>query len=196
VLAALERMYAKLRLRANRAKSKVEPAHKCSVLSYSFWYAKGGTVMRRVALTALRALKQRAARDNQTQRRAEHEKRGCGAAEVSAGLEGILPTGGHPEGISSITTNGSATAYGRCSSSSGNAAPRSMPSCANSTWQRTPRSVSPRTPAGGGATRPCWYMSVSIPATTIESEYPDLLANLNLPNRRMRTRMSGGVAGE
>jgi RNA-directed DNA polymerase len=59
VMAALERMYAKLRLRVNREKSKVELAHKCSLLSYSFWYAKGGTVMRRVAPKATRALKQR-----------------------------------------------------------------------------------------------------------------------------------------
>jgi group II intron reverse transcriptase/maturase len=59
VMAALERMYAKLRLRINREKSKVELAHKCSLLSYSFWYARGGTVMRRVAPKATRALKQR-----------------------------------------------------------------------------------------------------------------------------------------
>jgi group II intron reverse transcriptase/maturase len=59
VMAALERMYAKLRLRVNREKSKVELAHKCSLLSYSFWYAKGGAVMCRVAPKAARALKQR-----------------------------------------------------------------------------------------------------------------------------------------
>jgi RNA-directed DNA polymerase len=59
VMAALERIYAKLRLKVNREKSKVELAHKCSLLSYSFWYAKGGTVRRRVAPKALRALKQR-----------------------------------------------------------------------------------------------------------------------------------------
>lgn len=35
-MAALERMYAKLRLKVNRAKSKVELAHRCSLLSYSF----------------------------------------------------------------------------------------------------------------------------------------------------------------
>jgi RNA-directed DNA polymerase len=51
VMAALERMYTKLRLKVNRAKSKVELAHKCSLLSYSFWYAKGGTVLCRVADT-------------------------------------------------------------------------------------------------------------------------------------------------
>ena len=59
VMAALERMYTKLRLRVNRAKSKVELAHKCSLLSYSFWYAKGGAVRCRVAPKAACALKQR-----------------------------------------------------------------------------------------------------------------------------------------
>jgi RNA-directed DNA polymerase len=59
VMQALERMYGKLRLRINRDKSKVAPAQKCSFLSYSFWYAKGGAVMRRVAPKATFALKQR-----------------------------------------------------------------------------------------------------------------------------------------
>jgi len=58
-MAALERMYAKLRLKVNREKSKVDLAHKRSLLSYSFWYARGGAVMCRVAPKALRALKQR-----------------------------------------------------------------------------------------------------------------------------------------
>jgi len=62
VMAALERMYAKLRLRVNREKSKVELANRCSLLSYSFWYAKGGAVMCRVAPKALHALKQRVRR--------------------------------------------------------------------------------------------------------------------------------------
>ena len=59
VMAALERMYAKLRLKVNREKSKVDLAHKRSLLSYSFWYARGGAVACRVAPKALRALKQR-----------------------------------------------------------------------------------------------------------------------------------------
>ena len=59
VMAALERMYAKLWLKVNRAKSKVDPAHRSSLLSYSFWYAKGGAVRCRVAPKALHTLKQR-----------------------------------------------------------------------------------------------------------------------------------------
>jgi RNA-directed DNA polymerase len=52
-------MYTKLRLRVNREKSRVELANRRSLLSYSFWYANGGTVLCRVALKAARALKQR-----------------------------------------------------------------------------------------------------------------------------------------
>ena len=59
VMAALERMYAKLRLKVNRAKSKVELAVKCSLLSYSFWYGKGGAMKLRIAAPATHALKQR-----------------------------------------------------------------------------------------------------------------------------------------
>jgi RNA-directed DNA polymerase len=59
VMAALEQMYAKLRLRINREQSKVAPVSKCSFLSYAFWFGKGGAVMRRVAPKATEALKRR-----------------------------------------------------------------------------------------------------------------------------------------
>jgi hypothetical protein len=59
VMAALERMYGKLRLKINHDKSKVAPAQKCSFLSYSFWYGKGGAVMCRVAPKATETLKRR-----------------------------------------------------------------------------------------------------------------------------------------
>ena len=59
VMVALERMYAKLRLKVNRSKSKVDLASKRSLLSYSFWFAKGGTVRCRVAPKALHTLRQR-----------------------------------------------------------------------------------------------------------------------------------------
>jgi hypothetical protein len=59
VMAALERMSAKLRLRVNRAKSKVAPARKGRFLSYGFWYARGGAVMCRVAPKAIQMLQQR-----------------------------------------------------------------------------------------------------------------------------------------
>jgi RNA-directed DNA polymerase len=84
VMAALERMYAKLRLRVNRAKSKVELAKRCSLLSYSFWHGKGGTVMRRVAPKALHALKQRV-------RRITRRNGGRSLERVVAELKQYLP---------------------------------------------------------------------------------------------------------
>ena len=59
VMAALEQMYAKLRLRINRDKSKVAPVSKCSFLSYAFWFGKGGAARRRVAPKATETLKRR-----------------------------------------------------------------------------------------------------------------------------------------
>jgi RNA-directed DNA polymerase len=84
VMAALERMYTKLRLKVNRAKSKVELAHKCSLLSYSFWYARGGAVRCRVAPKALRALQQRV-------RRITRRSGGRSMRSVVAELKRYLP---------------------------------------------------------------------------------------------------------
>jgi RNA-directed DNA polymerase len=46
---ALRRLYARLRLRVNEAKSAVARPQDRKFLGYSFWYAKGGEVRRRVA---------------------------------------------------------------------------------------------------------------------------------------------------
>ena len=129
VMAALERMYAKLRLKVNREKSKVELAHKRSLLSYSFRYARGGAVACRVAPKALRALKQR---------------------------------------VRLITRR------------SGGRSMRSVVAVNRRWWHRAAKLVH-----AGLTAR--YYDRLGVPR---------LADNLNLPNRRMRTRMSGGVAGE
>jgi len=59
VLQALRRQYAKLRLRLNEEKSTVAKPQSRKFLGYSFWYAKGGAVKRRVAPKALKAMKDR-----------------------------------------------------------------------------------------------------------------------------------------
>jgi len=84
VMQALERMYGKLRLKINREKSKVAPAQKASFLSYSFWYGKGGAVMRRVAPKATAALKQRV-------RRITRRSGGRSLETVVAALRKYLP---------------------------------------------------------------------------------------------------------
>jgi group II intron reverse transcriptase/maturase len=58
----LRRLYARLRLRINEAKSAVARPQDRQFLGYSFWYAKGGEVKRRVAHKALDAMKERVRR--------------------------------------------------------------------------------------------------------------------------------------
>jgi group II intron reverse transcriptase/maturase len=59
VMAALRRLYARLRLRVNEAKSAVARPWDRKFLGYSFWVAPGRVVKRRVAAKALAAMKVR-----------------------------------------------------------------------------------------------------------------------------------------
>ncbi len=59
VMETLRRLYARLRLRVNEAKSAVARPQDRKFLGYSFWYAGGGTVRRRIAPKALEAMKER-----------------------------------------------------------------------------------------------------------------------------------------
>ena len=58
-MAGLIQLYAKLKLRVNPAKSAVARARDRSFLGYSFWYAPGKIVKRRVAPKALEKMKER-----------------------------------------------------------------------------------------------------------------------------------------
>lgn len=59
VMVALRRLFARLRLRVNEAKSAVAPATQRKFLGFSFWVAQGRTVKRRVAPQALGRMKDR-----------------------------------------------------------------------------------------------------------------------------------------
>lgn len=59
VMEALRRLYAKLRLQVNEAKSAVARPWDRKFLGYSFWVAKGGTVKRRISDKALETMKER-----------------------------------------------------------------------------------------------------------------------------------------
>jgi len=59
VMESLRRLFANLRLRVNEAKSAVARPHDRKFLGYSFWYAKGSVVKRRVSSKALVAMKDR-----------------------------------------------------------------------------------------------------------------------------------------
>lgn len=59
VMRTLRRLFAKLRLHVNESKSAVGRPRDRKFLGYSFWYAKGGEVKRRVASKALVTMKDR-----------------------------------------------------------------------------------------------------------------------------------------
>ena len=59
VMQALQRLYGRLRLRVNDAKSAVARPWDRKFLGYSFWVAKGREVKRRIARQALAAMKER-----------------------------------------------------------------------------------------------------------------------------------------
>ncbi len=59
VMRALKKIYGSLRLRINEEKSAVARVQDRKFLGYSFWYAAGGAIKRRVAPKALRAMKDR-----------------------------------------------------------------------------------------------------------------------------------------
>ena len=59
VMAALRRLYGRLRLRVNESKSTVARATERKFLGFSFWIATGREIRRRVAPQALAAMKDR-----------------------------------------------------------------------------------------------------------------------------------------
>jgi group II intron reverse transcriptase/maturase len=59
VLAGLTKLYDRLHLKVNEAKTAVAPASRRKFLGYAFWYGPGGQVKCRVADKALKAFKQR-----------------------------------------------------------------------------------------------------------------------------------------
>jgi RNA-directed DNA polymerase len=83
VLQTLRRLYAKLRLRINDAKSAVARPWDRKFLGYSFWVAPGRQVRRRVTPAALAAMKAQV-------RTLTRRNRGCSIPTVVAELRGYL----------------------------------------------------------------------------------------------------------
>ena len=83
VMQRLHRLYARLRLRINPAKSAVAPVWQRSFLGFGFWAARGGEVRRRVANKALGAMKDRV-------RELTARSRGRSISQVATELRGFL----------------------------------------------------------------------------------------------------------
>jgi len=196
VMETLRRLYARLRLRVNEAKSAVARPWNRKFLGYSFWVGQGRQVKPRVAARALEAMKERV--------RELTVRNGGRSREVATGTCGSIYGDGertstsrkHP-GSSATSMAGYATGCEPSNSNTGSMGERSSGSCEPGAFRNDwPRRPLPALAAGGGrlarqpSTSPC-----PTPTSTA-LDYPGLRRNLNLPNRRMRTRMSGGVGGE
>jgi RNA-directed DNA polymerase len=83
VLETLTRLYAKLRLKINEAKSGVRRARDSQYLGYGFWVAKGGIVRHSVSRKALKAMKERV-------RQITSRNGGVSLAEMAKELKGYL----------------------------------------------------------------------------------------------------------
>jgi RNA-directed DNA polymerase len=88
VMELLRRLFARLRLRVNEAKSAVDLAWKRKILGYSFWTGPGRTIKLRVARKAIDALKDRI-------RRTTRRSGGRSVTQVVAELREYLPGWSH-----------------------------------------------------------------------------------------------------
>jgi RNA-directed DNA polymerase len=196
VMEALVGLYATLRLRINPAKSTVARVWERQFLGFSFWVAPGRVIKRRVAPKALNALKDRV---RQITRRSGGRSIGQVVAELRSYLVGwrayfrLADTPGifadvqqwlHRR-LRALHLNHwkrVARSFGSCGLGvSPNPSPRwpLTTAAAGGAWRATKRSISP-------CPRP-----ISTAWACRGLRCPDL----NLLNRRMRTRMSGGVGG-
>jgi retron-type reverse transcriptase len=98
-------------------------------------------------------------------------------------------------GSSPTSMNGSDTACGPCICGTGNVDALRIASSLRGDSPGSKPPTSPRTREGGGRTPACSSTSRSPSSTSTSSGSRGWPRNLNSPNRRMRTRLSGGVAG-
>ena len=82
-MAALRRLYGRLRLRVNESKSTVAHATERKFLGFSFWIATGREIRRRVAPQALGEMKDRV-------RKLTRRSAGCSLAQVCEALRPYL----------------------------------------------------------------------------------------------------------
>jgi hypothetical protein len=124
----LRRLYDRLRLKVNEAKSTIASVFRRKFLGYSFWVAPGGKIKRRVATKAMAAFKQRV---RELTRRSGGRSLNevvkncvfmCWAGRLTSGWR-ILPESG------AIWTSGYATGCEPSNSSSGNAARQPIANC-------------------------------------------------------------------
>jgi RNA-directed DNA polymerase len=195
VMGTLHGLFAKLRLRINESKSAVARPWDRKFLGYSFWVAKGSEVKLRVASKALMAMRQRV-------RAITKRNRGRSIPTVIAELRGYLV--GWKEYFRLADTP-------RILRDLDEWIRHRLRAIQLKQWKRgttifrelRARGLSENKAIQVAANSRRWWRNsgmaihIALPASHFDNQgLPRLAAlNLNSPNRRMRTRTSGGVGG-
>ncbi len=194
VMKALQRLFAKLRLRINESKSAVARPWDRKFLGYTFWVTKEETVNRRIADQALTAMKDRVR--SITIRHTDAVSLGSSRSFVGTWSVGRT-TSASPRlrGPSATSTAGCVTACARFNSNTGATTARFSASFVHEAFLGTTPGKAREMLAAGGRDRCARPTARCRCALTTALACRGSPRNLDSPNRRMRTRTSGGVAG-
>ena len=197
VMGRMARLYAKLKLGVNEEKSTVARVWERKFLGYSFWVAAGKLVKRRVAPKALEDFKERI---REITSRNGGERWGRWWRSYGRTCRAGRPTSDWRirRGSSTTSTSGSPDGCGWCSSNSGSAGRPSTGNCEGGVCRSGFAGRRRLTPDAGGE-RPTTARSRPPCRESTWTVWGFLgwhRTDLNFPNRRMRTRMSGGGGGE
>ncbi len=196
VMERLSKLYAKLRLGSTSRRARWRGCESGSSWASPSGWPRGRRSKRGSPKKALAELKQRVRRADPPNLRAEPADRSSRICGVSRGLEGLLPARGHAAGLRAIWTSGSAIDCERCNSSSGSGAGRPSANCALAGSRPARRLGAAIHSHDGGELRDVAAHRASQSLSSTSWGFPGWARDLNSSNRRMRTRMSGGVGGE
>ena len=99
VMRLLRRLYGRLRLKVNEAKSTIASVFRRKFLGYSFWVAPGGKIKRRVAYEGDGNVQAARSGTDPPILRAQPERGGQTTACLCVGMEGLLPAGGYSRSL-------------------------------------------------------------------------------------------------
>ena len=195
-MALLRRLYGRLRLTVNEAKSAVDQrVLDGKFLGYALWAAPGRVIKLKVADKAAGAVQTPHPPADPPKRRAQHRARGGGTEPLRPGLEGLLPTGANPARFSRKLDQ-----WMR----------HRLRAIQLKHWKRGATihqkligmGAKPSTAGTVAAnSRRWWRNSGMLLHAVLDQKWCDdlglirLFSDLNSPNRPVRTRLQGGVAG-
>jgi len=193
VMAWLRKLYDKLKLQINEAKSAVCSVFGRKFLGYTLWVAKGREVKCKVAHKALNNFKARIRQLTGRSGRRSMAQVVQGLRPYLLGCKAYFGMAQTPQ-VCASWTSGCVTGCEPSNSNSGSAARRCTANCCRWVPELMLPTVWRRTTAAGGAIAPRDSTACSPLLGSTDWGCPDS-PDLKPSNRLVRTRMPGGVAG-